>query len=502
MSRFLGAAAVLTACVMGVSIAQAQNVGMAGEYSESNGVIIQIPQNPPNIDCAADDTEWNAQNQAACPRIRQALAGSQIGPIRYIKPHHGVYGARLGTATPGELPTPTQNGGLTAGLNPGDPFRMPPLLMQQRLGLQAQPVLNADAVRQLDTTFTAAAPGVARDDPAYDSSFKAPAPNTRVFYQQAWQDWDNGETPSASNYTTRALANTAFTLIRGQETVVVNYTNSNPNQFGGTMTVLLDGSGRLYLKSAELSSLFQIPPGAGPLVATNPVGDQVAGFRVRNGAGWNYTAAGAQVTGYAKIYGLYATSVTIPTPSGTTMALINPVADAVVAPDCALTPPPTPAGCNEINFWRTALSLTTPSGMVPITGFNQTPSGVVPATSMSLFRGAPGLNLGPLLQPATSTKHMFGLTTGTVRISRVGVRDAGTLTDTVTARGYDTVTTGGQRNLGLVAGSFSERADGVGFNINAQMLGVDMKFTPEPGATVALLSGLGLLGALSARRRR
>ena len=71
--------------------------------------------------------------------------------------------------------------------------------------------------------------------------------NTRVFYQGAWQDWDNGETPNATNYTTRANANTAFTLIRGQETVVVNYTNSNPNQFGGTMTVLLDGTGRLYL---------------------------------------------------------------------------------------------------------------------------------------------------------------------------------------------------------------------------------------------------------------
>ena len=84
----------------------------------------------------------------------------------------------------------------------------------------------------------------------------------------------------------------------------------------------------------------------------------------------------------------------------------------------------------------------------------------------------------------------------------VGVRDLGTLTDTVTARGYDTISAGGQRNVGLVAGSFSERTDAVGYNINAQMLGVDMSFTPEPGATIALMSGLGLLGALAARRRR
>jgi len=73
--------------------------------------------------------------------------------------------------------------------------------------------------------------------------------------------------------------------------------------------------------------------------------------------------------------------------------------------------------------------------------------------------------------------------------------------------GYDStvMTTGGavQRNIGLVAGSYSKRTSqgGTSLEMNTQVAGVDLKFTPEPGATIALLSGLGLLGALGVRRR-
>ena len=103
---------------------------------------------------------------------------------------------------------------------------------------------------------------------------------------------------------------------------------------------------------------------------------------------------------------------------------------------------------------------------------------------------------------------MFAWTTGTVSIVRTAVRNGITQTDTVTGRGFDTTgvtpTFGveAQRNVGMVAGSYTTRTDGIPqTQINTQMAGINLKFTPEPGATVALISGLGMLGALAARRR-
>ena len=61
-----------------------------------------------------------------------------------------------------------------------------------------------------------------------------------------------------------------------------------------------------------------------------------------------------------------------------------------------------------------------------------------------------------------------------------------------------------QRNVGLVAGSYSIRTAfppaGPDIQISPQILGLNLKFTPEPGATMALVSGLGLLGFLARRR--
>ena len=96
---------------------------------------------------------------------------------------------------------------------------------------------------------------------------------------------------------------------------------------------------------------------------------------------------------------------------------------------------------------------------------------------------------------ATSVKHAFGLTTGTVSIVVVAPARRPHFSTTLTGMGYDTVGVsvlgGPQRNVGLVAGSYTIRT-ATTTEINAQMLGLNLKFAPEPGATVALASGLGL----------
>jgi hypothetical protein len=75
--------------------------------------------------------------------------------------------------------------------------------------------------------------------------------------------------------------------------------------------------------------------------------------------------------------------------------------------------------------------------------------------------------------------------------------------------GYDTVGIsplgGVVRNVGLVAGSYAIRteatASGSPIRIETQILGLNLKFIPEPRATAVLASGLGLLGLLAERRR-
>ena len=222
-----------------------------------------------------------------------------------------------------------------------------------------------------------------------------------------------------------------------------------PNQFGGTMASLLDNVGRLYigppLGSSAVSSALR------PWAATNPLGGlpstEPNGYVSRNGNGWDFTQLGGQRPGRIK-------------------------GPAIIGPPCAVTPPPTPAGCNEVDSFDTV-------GMTFAT-FGE----------------------------ATSTKHVFAWTTGTVTIIRTAVRGDNTFVDYGTAMGYDTIGTsrfgGHQRNVGLVAGSYTRRTSiGTGdVDLNIQTIGLDVKFAPEPQPTIALIGGLGLLGGLAVIRRR
>ena len=429
MSKFLRAALVITSIALGASVAQAQTVAMAGQYSEANGIIINIPQNPPNVPCTqTTDARCVGRRQYFGPPVATPMS-STVGPLLLNGPIVGNRAAR-------NIP----NGSLAAGGS----FTVPPLAFTQMLGLQVAAVLNNVTV-QLDTFFTAAMPNTSRT--------KLAPPQTRSFAVRSFSPADlaaagqnNGLTTGDPNYFYRQAVNTTVTDVFGTEMLAMSY---NGGGFSGTMTILLDGGGLLYLAGAGLDAAF--PPTYRPIVGTNPVGDGMPGFVTRNGAGWGYTVVGGQASGLLKGF---------------------PANPSIVGTPCLPTAPPSPAGCNLIG---------TPGGQ----GFDDL-----------------GIPLAPL-GAATSTKFMFAWTTGTVSIVRTAVRNGVTQNDTLTGMGYDTVTTGGQRNVGLVAGSYTKRTDGVpNQEMNTQLVGATLKFTPEPGATVALLSGLGLLGAFAASRRR
>ena len=264
-----------------------------------------------------------------------------------------------------------------------------------------------------------------------------PPPLTRRMSAMNWSNPNGGQTG-------RANADTGFTLPSvGVGAVQLNYT-AGPNEFGGTMAALLDGDGRLYLKGFIFGSAAG-SPATRPWAGTNGLGDGIQGnLNERNGAGWNYTIMNGQQAGVVK----------------------NNVG---LAPEC-----PGP------------FTLTPGCGLV--TDFSGTVIGGVP--------------------PATSTKFMFPWTTGTAFALKLSSPGGFPNNELLTGMGYDTTSmTGGGgtvRNVGLVAGSYTRRtspgATGPVTRPGTQMIGIDLQFTPEPGTTVALLGGLGLLGFLARRR--
>jgi hypothetical protein len=485
MSRFVLISSALACAVLFTATANAQTVGMAGEYQEGNGIIVNIPQNPPLVACDPAVARCVGKRDLTTAQlitsmttgggtelVAPALSGTTMA-VPFIRdgPSFGVYGA--------------QNISAPNALNVGGDFTIPPLAFAQRIGKQVGQVLNS-TVRQLDTTFTAVMPGTNRNTHnglewknytttsaggrgAFISTNTSFVPNadTRVMAARGFSvanvaahGQNNGLTTADVNYMYREAVNTVINDTYAADEVAVSYTNSSGTAFGGTMTILLDGTGRLYLAAPGLDANFS-PPSApnflAPIVGTNPVGDTIPGFNDRNAAGWGYTVVGRQLSGKFKAY-------------GPAVPAINPA--AVSSPNAQGVP------CGA-------------------TAFNTTCNLV----AVDFDDPGIGVTVAPLAG-ANSTKFMFPWTAGTVSIVRTGPRLGVIRQLTQTGMGYDSTTVGGNRNVGLVAGSYTKRIDGNGVeNINSQMAGVDLQFTPEPGATVALISGIGLLGALAARRR-
>ncbi|MEM9175530.1 MAG: PEP-CTERM sorting domain-containing protein [Myxococcota bacterium] len=416
-------------------------VGLAGNYHESNGIIINIPQNQPLVDCDA-----SAEN-ARCHAKGQGFFGLTPN-IRTSAPARGAQGQ---TSTPGDA------------RSVGASFTMPPNFMAQFETQDAQ-VLNNVAI-YLITSFMASAPGDQRATNLGLTSMDvgyAPNADTRVFAPRVFSvanltahGQNNGLAQTDPNYMYRQAVNTTVTdtFNTGLENVTLTYSGGG---FSGTASLLLDGGGQLFVGGPNIDQLVG-NPAFNPIIGRNPLGDGIAGNpQTRNGAGWGFVINGGQAQGTAKAFGLAATTVL---PGGFCTSTVAPAL---------------PAGCNIV------------------TGFDSTGFTVFPFPS------------------ATSAKHVFAWTTGNVTVTRIGTRMQGgqTIVDTqiMIGDGHDSVSTfatGVRRNVGLVAGSYSKRTDGTGGQqINAQLAGMNLVFTPEPASAVALLAGVGLLGTMAVRRGR
>lgn len=403
--------------IVGSSAAQAQYVSMSGGYSEFNGRTVVIPANPPTVICGAGG---NLNSPPAFPGDSRCKGSRQKGkivgdPFSYVKPSFGV-GVVGGQRD------------IQGSLVAGAPFTVPPLAFSQMLPPTGAPNLN-DSVIYLTTTFQAVSPAAAR--------IVNPSPLTRMMGPQ-------GAVPIVGQ-TGRPAPNGLGVIVIpmipfGADFGRINY-KEGPNKFGGTMTGLLDGTGKLIIQSAGFNAFFQQP-----VLGTQPVGDPIVQLNERNGMGWNYPITGMQFAGNVR---------------GPAGALIVP---------CGTTLPAQPANCNK-------------------------PS----AADLA----APILNAGGFLPAANSTKWLFPWTTGTVVNTLTGMRQGQTVITTLTMMGYDTTAmTAGVRNVGLVAGSYTHRTAGTGLQLGSQVVGMELKFTPEPSAAIALFAGVGLLGMATQARRR
>lgn len=264
---------------------------------------------------------------------------------------------------------------------------------------------------------------------------------TRKFRANAWSQAGNGQSGRVAAATTPISR-----LTQAEHNATVRYT-PGLNAFGGTMALLQSGSKRVYYSDAVVRSSLGMAS-TRPWVGTVSVssGDSSGNPFTRAGAGWGYTR--------------------MRNPAPQPFVIRN---NAGIAPDCTQLTPPAPPGCGLItHIGDTVVNSIIQSDIV-------------------------------------STRWLYAFTTGTVSVSVYNAVGAWSPASRLTAMGFDTtsMTSGGGtvRNIGLVAGAFARRDTADTFpRYSPEIVGLNIRFSPEPGASVVLPGALALLG-LFARRR-
>jgi hypothetical protein len=200
------------ALILGVATtASARNLSMTGEWFMNRGPLIDIPVNGGAIFCGG-----------GAPNGCIGQGGFNIKP---------QFGGIQGAAT-------------IMTVAPGGNFVIPPNAFAQAAGKQVAAVPFVPTVVQMSTTWTLMGPPTAAQTPA------VPAVNIpAAFMKSAWllDPGQGGRLQKSFTFcplvTATILPQNCTNSANGPYTGQVKYVNSNPNTFGGTMSMMLYGNG-------------------------------------------------------------------------------------------------------------------------------------------------------------------------------------------------------------------------------------------------------------------
>jgi len=445
MNRILVRLALMLAVAIWVPTTATSQVSLIdGNWYTLAGSTVKLPVLGPNSPCTPVGV-------GLCVNIRTALTGHSTTPNgEGNNTGPGIAGQPAG----GGAPASETN--VAAYMVPGGSVRLDPNIFNLGSTLRFTPAPGNFSVRQLDTTNAFRGPATNLNVGIRPQWHVATIPaSTRLLNANNWLRPDSGQQARVAATTTPVFVGQTYTTIGAgfgfpttgtfattQLPVSIRYTNgNNGNAFGGTMALLLDGGGTIWLNGA----LFGNALSGGAEIPNETPGDTDEDARP-GGNVWGQQWGNGQPAGHIR-------------------------AGMGFNPPCTAPFPPSPPGCDLITNIGTIVAT---SAIAPAessqNGFSWT-TGTVVAKETGTQGGA----------PATNTLSARGNDT-TVPTTGGGVR----------------------RNLSLVSAGFGRRLAppraAAGYtNFFGSMT---MSFVPEPGPSFALLGGIGLLGVLARRGRR